>query len=73
MNIIRWRDHAKIYSMWDAYLRLLTGGKLHALVDIALMRPADLDGLMIETDSGQMFCRHEIAYIGMLADRPRRE
>ena len=62
-----------LYIINGGALRFVTGGRLHALVDVALMNPEDLDTVMIETDNGQMFCRQEIAYLGRLADRPRQQ
>ncbi len=70
MKIIRWREHAKMYAIDAGRLRFLLAGRLHALVDVALLAPQELDATMIETDGGQMFCRCEIHYIGLLADRP---
>ena len=40
------------------------------MVRLALADAPELDALHIETDRGQLFCRREIGYIGLLADRP---
>ena len=70
MKIMPWREQAKLYAISARGMRYMVSGTLHTLVEIALINQNDLDNLVIETDRGQMFCRYEIAYIGMLADRP---
>ena len=69
---VHWQDHASLFLITGRKPKLLMTGKLHALVDLALDFHLGIEATMIETDRGQMFCRNEIGYIGILVDRPKR-
>lgn len=69
MTSINWYEHAVLFKLKEGGPRKRLSGELHALVTFALLCDR-LDTAMIKTDSGKMFCRHEIHYISMLAERP---
>ena len=69
MNV-NWWDHSCLFRREGRDAVCIAKGDLHAMVGIAMTVAQGLDGLFIETDNGQMFCRYEIGYIGMLAGRP---
>ena len=70
MKDIDWNEHACLFDFRSKPKHCITLGALHAVVDVALLMSDVTDGLAIETDSGQMFCRREIRYIAALASRP---
>ena len=69
-NDICWGEHAQLFALAGSRRKLLMSGQLHALVGLALGFAGGLDGTVIETDSGRMFCRDEIRYLGLDATRP---
>ena len=70
INDIGWAEHAQLYALVGSRRKLLMSGQLHALVGLALGFAGGLDETVIETDSGRMFCRDEIRYLGFDATRP---